>query len=246
MHTIAQVNQYRETQKGTDLVVTIPGLQLGSMLQRKCIKNAEIRFDDGRHISADQRKKAYATIRDISDYTGYLPEEQKEWLKYLHICRTGDDYFSLSNCSMDTAREFINTILEYAIEEGVPLSEEAINRTDDIGRYLYFCIMSKKCAICGRPGEIHHEDAIGMGNDRRKVDDSGYRKICLCRLHHTLAHQMGVDRFRRTYKVYGIIVKDLEDLEDIESEDSNTSSADHQEEPPADCQGEWETNSNSQ
>lgn len=209
MHALVKINQYRERKDGTDLVVSVPDLKLGDMLQRKRICNAEIRFDDGRHISAEQRKKAYATIRDISDWTGYLPEEMKEILKYQHMMRTGDAYFSLSNCSMDTAREFINTILEFALENGIPLSDNAIERTDDIGRYLYYCLLHKKCAICGKDGEIHHEDAIGMGNDRTKVDDSSYKKICLCREHHTLAHSLGVIRFREMYKVYGIVVKDL-------------------------------------
>lgn len=62
----------------------------------------------------------------------------------------------------------------------------------------------KKCAICGREGEIHHVDTIGMGNDRRKVDDSDYRKICLCRQHHTEAHNIGMTEFESKYKVYGI------------------------------------------
>ena len=208
MHEVVEIEKYRETGEDTELIIRVPKIRMGTMLLRKEIRNAGMRFDDGRHISAEQRRKAYATIRDIADYTGYLPEEQKEWLKYLHIINTGCDYFSLSDCSMDTAREFINTILEYAISEGIPLSENAIERTDDIGRYLYYCIMNRKCAVCGRPGEIHHEDAIGMGNDRRKLDDSGYRKICLCREHHTIAHQMGVRRFREMYKVYGIVVKD--------------------------------------
>lgn len=209
MHALVKINQYRERNDGTDLVVSVPDLKLGDMFQRKKIRNAEIRFDDGRHISAEQRKKAYATIRDISDWTGYLPEEMKEILKYQHMMRTGDAYFSLSNCSMDTAREFINTILEFVLENGIPLSDNAIERTDDIGRYLYYCLLHKKCAICGKDGEIHHEDAIGMGNDRTKVDDSSYKKICLCREHHTLAHSLGVIRFREMYKVYGIVVKDL-------------------------------------
>lgn len=209
MHALVKINQYREQKDGTDLVVSVPDLKLGDMFQRKKIRNAEIRFDDGRHISAEQRKKAYATIRDISDWTGYLPEEMKEIFKYQHMMRTGDAYFSLSNCSMDTAREFINTILEFALENGIPLSDNAIERTDDIGRYLYYCMLHKKCAICGKDGEIHHEDAIGMGNDRTKVDDSSYKKICLCREHHTLAHSLGVIRFREMYKVYGIVVKDL-------------------------------------
>lgn len=208
MYKTATLNKYRETNSDTELVITIKDCLLGDLLSKKKIRQAEIRIDDGRQISIEQRKKAYATIRDIADYTGYLPEEQKEWLKYLHIANTGCDYFSLSECSMDTAREFINTILEYAIENGIPLSEQAINRADDIGRYLYFCIMHKKCAVCGKPGEIHHEDAIGMGNDRKTMDDSDHEKICLCREHHTIAHQMGVVRFRKMYKVYGIIVKE--------------------------------------
>ncbi|MFR5677777.1 MAG: putative HNHc nuclease [Blautia sp.] len=199
------MQKYRETSSGTDLIVHIPE-QIGEFLLKKCIRTAEIRLDDGRHISAAQRKKIYATIRDIADYTGYMPEEEKEWLKYLHISRTGDAYFSLSTCSMDVAREFINTILEYAIEHGIPLSERGVERADDIGRYLYYCVKHKKCAVCGRDGEIHHVDAIGMGRDRRTVDDSSCRKICLCRTHHTIAHQRGMRAFEQMYHVYGIVI----------------------------------------
>lgn len=192
----------------TLIVVRIPGKHLTDTILSKRIRDAEMRLDDGRKVTAAQRKKAYATIRDISDYTGYLPEVQKEWLKYLHIAKTGCEYFSLSDCSMDTAREFINTILE----NGVPLSDYAVNRTDDIGKYLYFCLMKRKCCVCGKPGEIHHVDAIGMGRDRRTVDDSDLRKMCLCRYHHTIAHQRGMKEFEEMYKVYGIKVPD-EDLQ---------------------------------
>ena len=206
MYSAVELQKYRETSSGTDLIIHIPE-QIGELLLKKCIRTAEIRLDDGRHISAAQRKKIYATIRDISDYTGYMPEEEKEWLKYLHISRTGDAYFSLSTCSMDVAREFINTILEYAIEHGIPLSERGVERADDIGKYLFYCIKHKKCAVCGRGGEIHHVDAIGMGRDRRTVDDSSNRKICLCRTHHTIAHQRGMRAFEQMYHVYGIVVQ---------------------------------------
>lgn len=198
----------KEDLTGTTIIIKIPDKQLTDMIIQKHMKTAELRLDDGRTITADQRKKAYATIRDISDFTGYLPEEQKEWLKYLHIAKTGCDYFSLSNCTVDEAREFINTILEFALENGVPLSEQAINRTDDIGRYLYYCIKHKRCCICGQKGEIHHVDTIGMGFDRNHYDDSKNRKMCLCRLHHTIAHQRGMDAFEKMYKVYGIVVDD--------------------------------------
>lgn len=208
MYQHAVLEKYRIDQDGTSLQIKIPGVDLGQYITEKKARYAEIRIDDGRTITSLQRRKAYATIRDISSWTGYLPEEQKEWLKYLYIERTGNPYFSLSDCSMDTAREFINTILDYALEEGIPLSERGIERTDDIGRYLYSCIKNKRCAVCGRPGEIHHVDAIGAGRDRRHVDDSGYRKICLCREHHTAAHQRGMKAFEQMYHVYGIVVQE--------------------------------------
>ena len=223
MHEVVTLDKYREVDNGTEIIIRIPDKKIGEFLSQKCIKKAEMRFDDGRIISIEQRKKAYATIRDIADYTGYLPEEQKEWLKYLYIQKTGDDYISLSDCSMDQAREFINVILEYAIESGIQLSEQAINRTDDIGKYLYFCIKHKKCAICGQDGEIHHEDAIGMGNDRKTVDDSNHEKICLCRKHHTIAQQMGVDRVTKMYKVYGIIGKEESSERKSKESESNRS-----------------------
>ncbi len=221
MYALANIKQYRETQDGTDLVIHIRNRHLGYMFEKKTVRGAEMRFDDGRHISVEQRKMAYATIRDIADFTGYHPEEQKEWLKYLYVSETGDDYISLSDCTMDQAREFINVILEYALEHGVTLSETAINRTDDVGKYLYFCIKHKKCAICGQAGEIHHEDAIGMGNDRRTLDDSKHKKICLCRKHHTIAHQMGVIRFTEMYKVYGIVVKENDEQQKFQASKSN-------------------------
>ncbi len=204
MHELARITGYKPVQEGTYLQIFIPGKNLMEPIEGKRMRNCLVWLDDGRHISAEQRKKAYATINDIAAYTGEVPEVMKEWLKYLYIYRTGAEYFSFSGCSMDTAREFINVILDYALEMGIPLADFALDRTDDIGHYLYACLKLKKCAICGRQGEIHHVDAVGMGNDRRTLDDSQHRKICLCRTHHTEAHTTGVESFMNKYKVYGI------------------------------------------
>ena len=204
MHELARITGYKPVQEGTYLQIFIPGKNLMESIEEKRMRNCLVWLDDGRHISAEQRKKTYATINDIAAYTGEVPEVMKEWLKYLYIYRTGAEYFSFSRCSMDTAREFINVILDYALEMGIPLMDFALDRTDDIGHYLYACLKLKKCAICGRPGEIHHVDTIGMGNDRRTLDDSQHRKICLCRIHHTEAHTTGFESFSNKYKVYGI------------------------------------------
>lgn len=207
MHTVVKVEKVREDEQGTQLYITIPGKYIKEMVLDKHICQAEMRFDDGRHISIEQRKKAYATIADIAAWSGDVPEYMKELMKYEHMKRTGCGYFSLSDCSVDTAREYINTLMEFSLENGIPMTDTGVNRTDDIGRYLYFCLKHRKCAVCGRKGEIHHVDAIGMGNDRRKVDDSGYRKICLCREHHTIAHQRGMEVFEKMYKVYGVVIR---------------------------------------
>ena len=116
--------------------------------------------------------------------------------------------FSLSNCSISQAREFITFIIDFILKEDISLSDAALSRTDDIDRYLWSCIKYKRCAICGRKGETHHWDAIGMGNDRKTFDDSLKRKIQLCREHHTEAHTIGRDTFGVKYHVYGIIYKE--------------------------------------
>lgn len=209
MYELAKIQRYRIDETGTTLEVFLPNINLQESIESKRMRKCGIWLEDGRSITSEQRKKAYATISDISTWTGYLPEEQKEWLKYLHISKTGCNYFSLSDCSIDTAREFINTIIEYALQNGIPLKDLGINRTDDIGKYLYYCLKYRKCAVCGaNNSDLHHVDTIGMGNDRTKVDDSEYRKICLCRKHHNEAHNIGMSEFENKYKVYGIKYND--------------------------------------
>lgn len=205
MYTTGQIIESKKSGGFTDIWVQIPGEDYDGLIQRKEMSKVGIWLDDGRLISVDQRKKAYATIRDFADYTGYSPEEAKEVLKALYVERTGEPYFSLSDCSMDTARMFINHMLDICLEHGIILTDEAWERTDDITHMLHSCIRYRKCAVCGRAGEIHHWDAIGMGQDRKHYDDSRNRKVCLCRKHHTLAHAHGREWVIRTYHVYGII-----------------------------------------
>lgn len=206
MYDVAQLRSYKVDEAGTHLYLLLPGRNLMDDIETHQIRRAGVELHDGRSISPDQRKKAYATLKDLADYTGDLPEVMKEWMKYRMIAQAGCDYFSLSDCSMDTARRYINTILDFALEHGVILSDLGLNRTDDINAYLYSCLMHRRCAICGRDGEIHHWDAIGMGHDRDKVDDRNHRKICLCREHHTEAHTIGRDAFGEKYHVYGIVI----------------------------------------
>lgn len=211
MQYFSQVTGIRETDKGTDLIIHIPE----EKVQGKIIKyrnnnviNVELRIDDGRTITNSQRAKIFATIKDIAMYTGDHPEDMRAFLLYDYCIQSGELPFSLSNCSISQAREYITFIIDFILRENIPLSDAALSRTDDIDRYLWGCIKYKRCSICGRDGETHHWDAIGMGSDRTTIDDSFKRKIQLCREHHSEAHNIGRDTFGAKYHVYGIIYEE--------------------------------------
>ncbi len=204
MYVTGDIAGCYEAAGNTRLHVVIAGKESAALVRKKETRRVGVWLDDGRRISADQRRKIYASIRDFSEWSGYTPEEAKQVLKCLYVERTGQTYFSLSDCSMDIARTFINLIIDICLEHGVILSDSLYDRAEDIGHMLHSCLRNRKCAICGRAGEVHHWDAIGMGNDRRHYDDSDNRKICLCRQHHTIAHSCGRERFMQRYHVYGI------------------------------------------
>jgi len=156
-------------------------------------------------ISENQRKKIYALIRDIANYIGDSVDNTKENLKIEFLQGSEYDMFSLSNCSSELAGEFIDFLINFAFENGVPMSEHPLKRTDDIKRYLAACLRHRICCVCGQPGEVHHVDAIGMGRNRAEADDSWNRKICLCRRHHSEAHTIGMAAFEDRYYVHGIV-----------------------------------------
>lgn len=211
MHYHSQIRGIKETEQGTWLKLFIPGEQVQSKIikvRNGDVINSEIRIDDNRTITAEQRKKIYATIKDISLYTGHDPEPLKELFKFEYCGLSGQEYFSLSDCSITTARIFINYLIDFILENDIPLSDLALNRTDDIDKYLWSCIKYKRCCICGKEGELHHVDTVGMGRDRRKIDDSNYLKMSLCREHHTEYHKIGKNDFEKKYHIYGIIFND--------------------------------------
>ena len=167
--------------------------------------NAKEQMERLNQISPEQRKKIYALFRDISSYTGNSAENEKENMKTLFIQQTHYEPFSLSNCSWQLARDFIEWLINFAFENGIPLSEHPLETLSDIEKYVRMCLRHRICAVCGQPGEIHHVDVIGMGRNREMHDDSAHRKICLCRKHHSEAHQIGMDAFQDRYHVYGIL-----------------------------------------
>ena len=61
----------------TYLCIRIP-VQAGKLIRTRKCKELSLGVDDGRSITPAQRRKAYATLGDISNYTGYTVEAAKE------------------------------------------------------------------------------------------------------------------------------------------------------------------------
>lgn len=205
----AEILKHKGFKDKTQILLEIHEPNLNEKIDRLKSGICEVRIPDSRTITSKQRAKIFATIKDIGMFTGDHPEDIRAWLLYDYCISTGEIPFSLSNCSISTAREFITFIIDFILKENIPLSDAALNRTEDIDRYLWGCVKYKRCCICGKsPSDLHHYDSIGMGNDRTTLDDSLKRKIQLCRVHHEIAHKIGRDSFGAKYHVYGIIYKE--------------------------------------
>lgn len=205
---------YTVDERGAWLKCHLPGESIDDKFLAR-VMHGEIRVDDGRRISSDQRKKIYALIKDIANHTGHHPEYLKEHMKYEFLVKEDREYFSLSNVDMTTARYFIESILEFCFEWEVPLSANTVDLSRDINNYLYLCIQYRKCAICGEKADIHHHsNLVGMGRDRNRHDHHNSEFIALCRTHHTECHQIGLKQFEQKYHLKAIKL-DLETIKEL-------------------------------
>lgn len=176
-------------------------------LLQKQVDTIEIRLNDGREISAEQRKKIFALVRDIADWSGDYPERIRKYTMFDCRLQNGFEPFSLSNCDMSTAREYITYLIDFCFAYSVPTRDTLLNRTDDINKYLYSCLEHRKCAVCNQKADVHHIDTIGMGRDRATIIHLGMEAIALCRTHHQQAHKQGKAFFEK-YHIYGIKLDD--------------------------------------
>ena len=195
---------YHETEKGAWFKVHVPGWFAPKKLIQKFMQGG-IQLDDGRRISAKQRKLIYALFKDISLYTGYEVEELKELLKIDFMIDKDRDYFSLSDVEIEVATEFIEYILEFMFAFDVPINKKVVVLAREVNNFLYLCLIHRKCAVCGYHADIHHhENLVGMGMDRAKHNHIDSRYIALCRVHHNECHNIGHKTFEDKYKITAI------------------------------------------
>ena len=194
-HVIGEIQDVREDGR----VIIMAGLpDLDRALLRQYSK-VEVILPDGRKISCTQRRKVYALLGEIAEYVDGIRnadtiEEQKRLLKMEFMLKRMESaerrMFSLSDCDMSTAREFITYLIDFIIANDIPTRVPLIDNCDDIAAYMYACTMHRKCAVCGKAADIHHCEGsrIGAGVDRTKVHQLGREVLPLCRVHHTECH----------------------------------------------------------
>lgn len=193
--------------KGNQVVISLESAQeLASLSLFTTEEQPQVvvNVQDERKLSVLQRKKAYALIAEIARWSGYIPEECKEWLKYYFTAETGTPYFSFSNADMTTAKDFITFLLDYAIRNHVPMKHSGLTYQDDLEAYMYSSLKYRSCVICGKHADVHHIQAIGMGNNRNTTDHRTKDLIALCREHHQEAHKLGWLTFKDKYHVTGV------------------------------------------
>lgn len=213
----AEIDHVRTLKKGAKIVLALDDENADYMMShiqnfRKLPLTVELLVDCDEQkkrlamINEEQRKKIYAIFNDIADHTGNITEAVKEAMKQMFTENSGYEMFSLSNCSRELARDFIEFLIGWCFENGVPLVDHPKEYFEDIEVYLRLCIEKKICCICGKPAEVHHWNAIGMGRDRKTYDDSDHKKMALCRTHHDEIETIGRDAFEQKYHVTGVLV----------------------------------------
>lgn len=189
---------------GAALTISAPFTD-GAFLIERQITTCTVLLDDGRTISAEQRRYIYAMLRDIAFYTGHETEFLKEYFKGDTIARTGGRWFSLSDCSVTEANELIETIMQFIIEWEIPTQDDISAFAPDPEKYLYWCLKNKVCCLSRLPGaELHHVDHVGMGRDRKEIPHLGMRAMPLLRKYHDEAHRIGQETFEEKYHIHGI------------------------------------------
>ena len=205
-HVLGRIERIFED--GTmEIIAPIPDMDRA--LLRKYTE-CEIVLDDGRRISSRQRAKIYALLGSIDEYVNGIRtdagrEEQKQLLKMEFMLKRMTDaerrMFSLSDCSVTTARAFIDFLIEFIIANDIPVRFSLAEKAEDIEHYVYACLVHKKCAVCGKKADLHHAEGshVGNGFNREEVHHLGREALPLCRKHHDECHGMPEREFLEKY-----------------------------------------------
>lgn len=177
------------------------------------VDETEIRllWQDRDEITADQRKKVFAIVAEIAQWSAHDPEYVRRSLTadFLrqNIERLQMSALSLAisgNCDKGTASMYIDFLVNFCIENDVPTSRPLREYADDMERYTYSALLHKRCLICGKKADLHHVDQVSMGYSRNTKPQIGALVMPLCREHHQEYHSIGRTAFGERYHVQAV------------------------------------------
>ena len=181
-------------------------------LTKREYKSCLVQLVDNRPLSDKQRKMCYSLLREISEYTGQGIDPTKEWMKLKFMTedleQTADKLFSLSNAPMSLVCAFQRFLIRFVLDWDIPCRFSLLEYADDVGDYIYHCLVTKHCCICGMPTDLHHIERVGMGRSRTEIIHEGMEVLPLCREHHTEAHTMPDAEFFGKYHIPGGVTMD--------------------------------------
>lgn len=173
------------------------------MLTKREVRKVKVQLIDGRSLSDKQRRACYALIGAIAEWSGDDKTSIKQYMKMEfwkdHLDDLNDQIFSLSNAPMSLVAEFQRFLVRFIVSNDIPTNWSLLGFVDDVGDYIYACLISRKCCICGRHADLHHVDHVGVGRDRDEIVHEGMRVLPLCREHHNEVHLKGPAQFEDLY-----------------------------------------------
>jgi hypothetical protein len=201
------------------LTIHVPYQNTGKLIKCK-YETCLVGLNDGRRISDKQRNTIYAFMTAVDEYQGeYDLDVTKAMLKTFFL-QTRDteleqEDFSLANCSMTVAHNFIKFLITFLSKWDIPvfIGNQQIsildfinNDKDLVACHVWACLKYKKCVVCGGAAEVHHTPAIGMGGDRTEIVHEGMTVQPLCRGHHTECHTIGQKEFDNRFHLTSIVL----------------------------------------
>lgn len=201
------ITSYITQDDGTTTVV-ISGVELGDketlLLDNGFDVEVDVNVVDPFQITGKQRRKIFALVKDIEEYTGQPMDYMRHmFIEYVRTYYGYDEHISLSNCTRTQANQVIEVILDWVFHNDIPLNYKTSDLLKQDKSFLYWSTVNRNCVICGKPhSDLAHYKAVGRGRDRTKINHYGNQVLALCRNHHTEQHNIGMDSFNDKYHLH--------------------------------------------
>ncbi len=196
----------------------------------KELNNYPIKIIPQNTITDEQMKLLYVLFKQYGEELGYTMVEMKELMKEMICFNQEIGEFSLSPykknpLTKDQATEFIQFVIENAIENGINLyikdTKTSIIKhirqiVPDFQRYVIKCLRERVCCVCGKIHDFKNDRVVDLEHFDNVSRIGGYdfddglqtRFLPLCRQHHTEIHNSDKKEFLEKYHLQAVYLNE--------------------------------------